>query len=690
MRVIRRRNFGYCPRFLWSGTVEWGLVEPKPAPASDGSQTAGSLPAPIYSTAVGVALFSHIHGLLLPTPMLSTMHLVVMTDIPLCCLEPGSKYSTSSSTGSRKPSGRRNSPTSSPTIAKQPLSSTAESTNTAPPRPGALRSQSYSKRHASFDTPREVPMPPMPFGSSSIDPIALDDGDMDRNDAAAAGWGNVPRQGMYQQSGSRQPETSRRPATDSPQTSRKPSAAVPPGTEHSKREGMRIELTDDMTSPPPQLARNNSAPTPPHTPSSERMDLRYPQNIDESTLDSAVSSVPSGSGSEQVSPAPDSAQVNPEKGGYMEAGEEGAIDGSEESLEAASPPVRGRMGVVFKEGRLSTSSLPLPRSYGAERVSRLPPPVRPTNRTDGNTSGSGSGSDGGQQAKTPTNFTETSSTYLEESDLMKTPSFTGNTHRTSYPLAGTFARDVPLVPGPRGSSLMAEVERNTQPGTAWRSSGPFMRRDYGEEDSEEKAAISSGQIPKQPEVEAPRAPLHPFLATPNLTPSASNQSLSFDTSSTTATQGRDLTSSPLISSSTLTVEGSSPATSADRTSTGSGSSGASSNLETFSDRLVSEPERNAPSVQPQPESRSATETSRNDSASQGSTASAVLRPSLTAEHSLGSVTQGPTMTVDTTPSAYILEASLPGYQRDEITLSTRKKRILHVVADGFVSGGGEF
>jgi HSP20 family molecular chaperone IbpA len=47
------------------------------------------------------------------------------------------------------------------------------------------------------------------------------------------------------------------------------------------------------------------------------------------------------------------------------------------------------------------------------------------------------------------------------------------------------------------------------------------------------------------------------------------------------------------------------------------------------------------------------------------------------------------MTVDTTPSAYVLEASLPGYQRDEITLSTRKKRILHVVADGFVSGGGE-
>ncbi|KAG8805142.1 hypothetical protein FRC18_006859, partial [Serendipita sp. 400] len=30
------------------------------------------------------------------------------------------------------------------------------------------------------------------------------------------------------------------------------------------------------------------------------------------------------------------------------------------------------------------------------------------------------------------------------------------------------------------------------------------------------------------------------------------------------------------------------------------------------------------------------------------------------------------------------------YERDEITLSTRKKRVLHIVADGFVSGGGHF
>jgi len=51
------------------------------------------------------------------------------------------------------------------------------------------------------------------------------------------------------------------------------------------------------------------------------------------------------------------------------------------------------------------------------------------------------------------------------------------------------------------------------------------------------------------------------------------------------------------------------------------------------------------------------------------------------------------MTVQTTSTAYILTTFLPGYQRDEITLSTRKRRVLHVVADSFISsshGAGHF
>jgi len=50
--------------------------------------------------------------------------------------------------------------------------------------------------------------------------------------------------------------------------------------------------------------------------------------------------------------------------------------------------------------------------------------------------------------------------------------------------------------------------------------------------------------------------------------------------------------------------------------------------------------------------------------------------------------QGPHMTVQTTSTAYILTTFLPGYQRDEITLSTRKRRVLHVVADPFISSRG--
>ena len=51
--------------------------------------------------------------------------------------------------------------------------------------------------------------------------------------------------------------------------------------------------------------------------------------------------------------------------------------------------------------------------------------------------------------------------------------------------------------------------------------------------------------------------------------------------------------------------------------------------------------------------------------------------------------QGPHyMTVQTPSTAYILTTFLPGYQRDEIAPSTRKRRVLHVVADPFISSRG--
>ena len=46
--------------------------------------------------------------------------------------------------------------------------------------------------------------------------------------------------------------------------------------------------------------------------------------------------------------------------------------------------------------------------------------------------------------------------------------------------------------------------------------------------------------------------------------------------------------------------------------------------------------------------------------------------------------------VETTDSAYVLQIQLPGFGRDSITLATRKKKTLHVVADRWDNGGGPF
>ncbi|KAI0358525.1 hypothetical protein OH77DRAFT_1494197 [Trametes cingulata] len=46
--------------------------------------------------------------------------------------------------------------------------------------------------------------------------------------------------------------------------------------------------------------------------------------------------------------------------------------------------------------------------------------------------------------------------------------------------------------------------------------------------------------------------------------------------------------------------------------------------------------------------------------------------------------------VDTKPTEYRLIVRLPGFRRDAITVSTRKRRILHVVADSWEPNGGHF
>ncbi|KAF9567953.1 hypothetical protein CPC08DRAFT_625855 [Agrocybe pediades] len=46
--------------------------------------------------------------------------------------------------------------------------------------------------------------------------------------------------------------------------------------------------------------------------------------------------------------------------------------------------------------------------------------------------------------------------------------------------------------------------------------------------------------------------------------------------------------------------------------------------------------------------------------------------------------------VETTQSEYKLHVRLPGFSREGITLATKRRRILHVVADRWEDGGGHF
>jgi HSP20 family molecular chaperone IbpA len=46
--------------------------------------------------------------------------------------------------------------------------------------------------------------------------------------------------------------------------------------------------------------------------------------------------------------------------------------------------------------------------------------------------------------------------------------------------------------------------------------------------------------------------------------------------------------------------------------------------------------------------------------------------------------------VETTLSEYKLHVRLPGFSREGITLATKRRRILRVVADGWENGGGHF
>ena len=99
-----------------------------------------------------------------------------------------------------------------------------------------------------------------------------------------------------------------------------------------------------------------------------------------------------------------------------------------------------------------------------------------------------------------------------------------------------------------------------------------------------------------------------------------------------------------------------------------------------SSTAVSPPQLSAPTTTSTPHPATGTGTTTLNSPPSSS------QPSTTT--TIATTPQGLHMTVQTTSTAYILSTFLPGYQRDEITLSTRKRRVLHVVADPFLSSRG--
>lgn len=540
-------------------------------------------------------------------------------------------------------------PSLSPTAPKNQLpsssiSSTATTAQSSSARPAPLRTQSYSKRHASFDTPREVPLPAMPSGQ--VRPALIPTFDDSERESEASWYQTQQR-----------PSGSVRKSTGEPDLTAP--IATPVGASQSTHEGYFPLL--------PQFSRNNSAPTPPHT---SRVDLRPRKDPSPDFVNQSENSSPGQSaGSDDTTPAHES----PFRA-------QSPMEGAAVDQKAENRGYEKGIHMVTSDSRLSSSSLPLPHVYNAERVTRLPPTTRhvagTASSTHATTSEMSLAIPEGQAVQ---NLSSGAHGTSEPSSAMG--------HRSSFPLAASATLEVPL-----DSGLSSPLLPNTTPGTTFRFSASSLQRQVSVDDEEEREALQRGHTPKLPEIEAPKSVLHPLLATsptkgtPSFAtpPSGPRDPLPPSKSSPDKVSPRDSTTSPTMSIKT------------DRASTASGSSGVGSDYISFAHRAS----ESSPTVQPGIRSQATisrliNQRSERDK-SESSTSSSSALPGQTSQSLPENNTiqrdgtNGPVMTVDTTPSAYILQASLPGYQRDEITISTRKKRILHVVADGFVSGGGEF
>ncbi|KAG8832217.1 hypothetical protein FRC17_001715 [Serendipita sp. 399] len=522
------------------------------------------------------------------------------------CSASSSKESSLSCTAQKPPEhGFNNMAPNSPGSPKPPRPDAPIASMFSRSRPVPLRTHSYSKRHASFDTPREVPMPPYSPGIDFSTTVPTFE-DSDRDDRL--------RERRHTREASRFDEptlTGPNPSLD----------GVGP-----------LGLETNNAPEQPQLVRNNSAPTPPALPSErvDRLSFRRNHPSSQDSINRAEdSSAYSGSGSEHQSPNPRSVITTSSEGMHLGRNASGGDAMLQDPLWRQQPS-SSDVAYVFSDDRLSTVSLPLPPSHGVQKFSCLPTPAR-SNADDG----IGPPLTKGLSTKAEDLVDGARSGVVEARSSPANVPYSplhGTTYRASFPLTADYGHKIP-VPTQQNSSSRAKHPNDA---TVPPSGTQYDRRGDGCE-------RSNSPLTRLPEIEPPKS-LHHSFASEDVSASQPMNSLRPNQKIDNAVN--------LISTGDMYTPG-------DRRGMANDTSTAYQSHSTEQGENVVTSPTFDPTRQTQTQE--------------------------TSQH-----TNSPLMTVDTTASTYTLEVSLPGYERDEITLSTRKKRVLHIVADGFVSGGGHF
>ncbi|KAG8808758.1 hypothetical protein FRC18_004871, partial [Serendipita sp. 400] len=379
------------------------------------------------------------------------------------------------------------SPPGSPRPSKATPPPKLDTSATSRARPVPLRTQSYSKRHASFDTPREVPMPSLSPAIGLLNTIPTFE-DSDREDHSSRDFytGGTPRM------------------NDGCLSTPRPllAKAIPPDVQSKQHEPKDGQVGGSQPYNPsvlPHLARNNSAPTPPAgSPGIEQVDILSLRQSNTSTVyppsRTESSSADSGSGSEYQSPVPFSVTTASSEGTSF-----GNTREEDSSPEGQAWRHRPNAAYMLHEDRLSTVSLPLPQSHGVESVSRLPPP----SKSHGENEPIRKPADGAERSsktEDPNSFTGVASGLDSPNSVGNLPALTnvstvrqGSSYRSSFPVTADYGREIPLPGQPCSSST-------TRPMSA------LDGHDQGENRDQKFINASS----ERPRIEAPNSLLDPL------------------------------------------------------------------------------------------------------------------------------------------------------------------------------------